>query len=96
VNHEGEGGLMDLSRTAWRKSSRSNGTGGNCVEVAMIDAGTTGAQAIPTGAEHKADQERLIVVRDSKNPDGPVLYFTPAEWTAFRLGVLDGEFDDLG
>jgi hypothetical protein len=34
-------------------------------------------------------------MRDSKNPDGPKLYFTPAEWEAFRLGVLDGEFDDL-
>jgi len=35
------------------------------------------------------------VIRDSKNPDGPKLYFTPAEWEAFRLGVIDGEFDDL-
>jgi hypothetical protein len=32
-------------------------------------------------------------VRDSKNPDGPVLRFTPAEWAAFTAGVRDGEFD---
>lgn len=32
-------------------------------------------------------------VRDSKNPDGPVLIFTPAEWAAFTAGVRDGEFD---
>lgn len=32
-------------------------------------------------------------VRDSKNPDGPQLYFTPEEWNAFRAGMLDGEFD---
>jgi hypothetical protein len=25
---------MDLTGAVWRKSSRSNGTGGNCVEVA--------------------------------------------------------------
>jgi hypothetical protein len=28
----------DLPRIVWRKSSRSGGTGGNCVEVARIDA----------------------------------------------------------
>lgn len=31
-------------------------------------------------------------VRDSKDPDGPTLIFTPAEWTAFVAGVRDGEF----
>jgi len=35
----------------------------------------------------------IIVVRDSKDPDGPVLTFTPAEWEAFTAGVRDGEFD---
>ena len=30
---------------------------------------------------------RLVAVRDSKNPDGPVLAFTPAEWTAFLSGI---------
>ncbi len=34
-----------------------------------------------------------IGVRDSKNPDGPVLTFTPAEWEAFVAGAKDGEFD---
>lgn len=29
----------DLSRSVWRKSSFSNGTGGNCVEVADLDHG---------------------------------------------------------
>lgn len=32
-------------------------------------------------------------VRDSKDPDGPVLLFTADEWGAFRDGMLDGEFD---
>ncbi|MGH3769136.1 MAG: DUF397 domain-containing protein [Pseudonocardiaceae bacterium] len=31
-------------------------------------------------------------VRDSKNPTGPALRFTRAEWTAFTIGVSDGEF----
>lgn len=32
-------------------------------------------------------------MRDSKDPDGPVLTFTSDEWRAFYLGVMDGEFD---
>ncbi len=36
-----------------------------------------------------------IGVRDSKDPDGAVLRFTPAEWIAFLGGVRNGEFDAL-
>ncbi|MEU6712454.1 DUF397 domain-containing protein [Nonomuraea sp. NPDC046802] len=32
-------------------------------------------------------------VRDSKNPTGPALIFTPGEWNAFINGVKAGEFD---
>ncbi len=32
-------------------------------------------------------------VRDSKNPTGPALTFTAAEWSAFTVGVRAGEFD---
>ncbi|MEU7744564.1 DUF397 domain-containing protein [Nonomuraea sp. NPDC049158] len=31
-------------------------------------------------------------VRDSKNPGGPILTFTPDEWDAFIGGAKDGEF----
>ena len=34
-----------------------------------------------------------IAMRDSKNPGGTVLIFTPAEWDAFVEGAKDGEFD---
>jgi hypothetical protein len=36
-----------------------------------------------------------VAVRDSKNPEGPMLRFTPAEWSAFAHGWTTGEFDDL-
>lgn len=39
------------------------------------------------------DLGHAIEVRDSKNPAGPVLSFTPAEWEAFLGGAKDGEFD---
>ena len=55
---------MDLTGARWRKSSKSGGNGGDCVEVADNLAGVVG-------------------VRDSKDPAGPVLTFTPAVWRAF-------------
>jgi hypothetical protein len=33
------------------------------------------------------------VVRDSKDPDGPVHYYTPREWACFLDGVRSSEFD---
>lgn len=65
--------MIDLTHTAWRKSTRSN-DGGNCVEVADNLPG-------------------MVAVRDSKDPSGPALVFTPAEWEAFAGGVKGGEFD---
>ncbi|MBD0739326.1 DUF397 domain-containing protein [Streptomyces sp. CBMA29] len=34
-----------------------------------------------------------VAMRDSKDPTGPALLFTPGEWSAFTRGVQDGEFD---
>ncbi|MEV5836760.1 DUF397 domain-containing protein [Nocardia sp. NPDC052112] len=34
-----------------------------------------------------------VGVRDSKNPTGPALVFTPGEWDAFAEGVQEGQFD---
>ena len=34
-----------------------------------------------------------VFVRNSKDRSGPVVGFTPEEWTAFVAGVRDGEFD---
>ena len=36
-----------------------------------------------------------IEVRDSKNPDGPILRYTSAEWAAWLDGAKNGEFDHL-
>ncbi|MCP2259122.1 protein of unknown function (DUF397) [Streptoalloteichus tenebrarius] len=63
----------DLSGAVWRKSSRSNGSSGNCVEVASV--------------------EDVAAVRDSKNPAGPALVFTPAAFTAFVNTVKTGRLD---
>lgn len=34
-----------------------------------------------------------IAVRDSKDPTGPALIFTTAEWSAFLAGAAAGQFD---
>lgn len=64
----------NLKAAVWRKSSRSNGNGGNnCVEVAILDT--------------------AVAVRDSKNPDGPALIFSPSHWVEFVESTKIGEFD---
>lgn len=35
----------------------------------------------------------IVAVRDSKDPAGPALVFTPHEWACFLAGARDGEFD---
>jgi hypothetical protein len=59
---------VDLTRAEWRKSSRSNSNGGDCVEVARNLPG-------------------IVAVRDSKNPDGPILTVTPGDWATFIASV---------
>ena len=42
-----------------------------------------------------ASAGKRIAVRDSKNPDGPVLLYIAADFGAFVAGAKRGEFDDL-
>jgi hypothetical protein len=42
-----------------------------------------------------ADFGETIGLRDSKDPDGPVLRFTRTEIAALLAGCKAGEFDDL-
>lgn len=34
----------------------------------------------------------VVAVRDSKNPDGPKLIFSPVDWRTFVSGVKGGDF----
>ncbi|MEU0516839.1 DUF397 domain-containing protein [Streptosporangium sp. NPDC006007] len=78
----------DLSKAVWRKASLGDDSGGNCVEVAVVEAPDA------PGAGHKAGLGSLYVLRDSRNPEGPKLFFTRSEWDAFVGGVKLGEFDN--
>jgi hypothetical protein len=52
-------------------------------------SGDSGGQCV----EVATNLSGVVAVRDSKNPDGPKLVFTPSEWKAFLGGVKTGEFD---
>ncbi|MFF3445035.1 DUF397 domain-containing protein [Streptosporangium sp. NPDC002721] len=94
--------MMDLSGVIWRKASLSNANGGQCVEVgtwrkstlsggnggSCVEVAVTGnVQATP---ERPVEPEYLFLVRDSKDPDGPVLSFSPTEWDAFLVSIKVG------
>ncbi|HEX9537813.1 MAG TPA: DUF397 domain-containing protein [Streptosporangiaceae bacterium] len=52
-------------------------------------SGTDGGNCV----EAAVNPPGIVAVRDSKDPGGPELVFTPAGWEAFIAGVRDGEFD---
>ncbi len=70
----------DLSRATWRKSSYSNGTGGSCVEISLLNA-------------RAGDGRHVIAVRDSKDPCGPVLAFSEDEWRDLTSRIKTGELN---
>ncbi|MEU3680798.1 DUF397 domain-containing protein [Streptomyces sp. NA03103] len=63
----------DLPGVRWLRSSYSTGAN-NCVETARPSSGPRAG---------------LLAVRDSKNPAGPALLFSPGSWAAFTAGVRD-------
>ena len=72
----------------WKKSSYSNSFS-NCVEVAWRRS----SHSFSNGQRAEAASVGgTVLVRDSKDPDGPVLTFTNPEWDAFIQGVRAGEF----
>jgi hypothetical protein len=79
---------MDLTGASWRKSSYSASNGGDCVEVAEVwrkssYSGGNGGNCVEVARALPA----AVAVRDSKDPDGPKLIFTPADWAAFTTAI---------
>lgn len=44
--------------------------------------------------EVAVDGDDVVLLRDGKHPDGPVLAFPATSWKAFLSGVNDGHFSD--
>jgi hypothetical protein len=62
---------------------------GGCVEIEYRKSSASGNGGCVEVGRHT---DRFYV-RDSKDPDGPVLEFSRAEWMAFLAGATAGEFD---
>jgi hypothetical protein len=75
----------------WRRSSACNTN--SCVEVWIKSSYCTNGNCVEVGTCDIGDGHVHVHVRDSKDPNGPRLTFTPVEWAAFLAGVRGGEFD---
>ncbi len=82
---------MDFSGLTWRKSSYST-SNGNCVEVGMDWRKSSYSTSNGGGCVEVARHvPAMVAVRDSKDPDGPVLAFSGAEWQAFTAQIKSGD-----
>jgi hypothetical protein len=81
---------IDLSGARWRKSRRSNGSGA-CVEVATVWRKSRRSNGSGECVEvAPLDEGQRVAVRDSKDPAGPALVVSPAEWRSFVARVKAG------
>ncbi|WP_329349979.1 DUF397 domain-containing protein [Streptomyces sp. NBC_01261] len=71
------------SNLRWFKSSYSNDSGGECLEVAFDWRSSSYSDSGGGNCVEIATCPHTIHIRDSKNPDGPTLTVTAASWTAF-------------
>ncbi|MFD5652010.1 DUF397 domain-containing protein [Streptomyces sp. NPDC127039] len=85
---------IDLSTVSWRRSSYSNSSGGNCVEVSddLLRAADwrRSSYSNPDGGncvEAAPNIPSLVPVRDSKDPARGALLFAAPAWAAFVDGV---------
>lgn len=74
---------MNSTALKWFTSSYSGSEGGACVEVAYAwrtssFSGDEGGACVEVATSPSA-----VHVRDSKDPDGPALTFSPHAWAAF-------------
>ncbi|MDI3405923.1 DUF397 domain-containing protein [Streptomyces cavernicola] len=85
---------QDLTGAAWRKSSYSGDTGGDCIECAPLNgaawrkssySGDTGGECVEI-----AELPTRIAVRDSKNPEGGAFTVSAAAFAAFVADAKRG------
>ncbi|MGH3569750.1 MAG: DUF397 domain-containing protein [Pseudonocardia sp.] len=88
--------MPDLNHLTWRKSTYSN-NGGNCVEVGAAWRKSTysgnGGDCVEVAGD-PLDDRGVVLVRDSKDPDGPVITFRPDQFATFLHQAIHGRLDD--
>ncbi|QLH21225.1 DUF397 domain-containing protein [Streptomyces sp. Rer75] len=83
-----------LGGATWRKSSHSSDIG-NCVEAAPLDgaAWRKSSYSGDIGGSQCVEVAGIpgrVAVRDSKNPDGPVLLLSPTAFGDFVTAAANG------
>ncbi|TRV77231.1 DUF397 domain-containing protein [Streptomyces sp. 130] len=73
----------DLSTAIWHKSTYSDASGGNCVEVATWRKSTYSGPSGGDCLEVLDGVPDVVPVRDSKVTDGPAVVFATAAWQQF-------------
>ncbi|MBT2506085.1 DUF397 domain-containing protein [Streptomyces sp. ISL-98] len=89
----------DLSAAHWRKSSYSNGTGGDCIEVAeRFPGAATWRKSSHSNGDGGSCVEvadgltGIVPVRDSKTaPHGPAIVVPANAWARFVTAVQYGD-----
>lgn len=85
---------VDLAGARWRKSSRSGADeGSECVEVAFVNADWRKSSRSGDEAGSECVEVAFVgaatALRDSKNPNGPVLVLPAPGWASL-LGATSG------
>ncbi|MFI1734756.1 DUF397 domain-containing protein [Streptomyces acidicola] len=74
---------MSTETLNWFKSSYSSGEGGECLEAAYTWHKSTYSDGEGGQCVEISPCPHTIHIRDSKNPTGPHLTFSPTAWSAF-------------
>ncbi|NKQ54747.1 DUF397 domain-containing protein [Amycolatopsis sp. K13G38] len=70
--------VLNLETAQWQRAEPPGETIEDAIEFAFVP---------------HSDGVTYTVLRQSTEPEGTVLVFTPSEWDAFVAGARDGEFD---
>jgi hypothetical protein len=87
----------DCLEARWQNASNPSGS---CLDARWQDASESGncAQARWQQPANPGDERWAgghVEVRNSKDPDGPVVWYTSSEWRAFLRGVRETDTFDL-
>lgn len=83
-----EGGACIEVAAVWRKSSYSGDEGGACVEVAELwRKSSYSSEDVSSNCVEVAELESVIGIRDSKDPEGPRLAVSVADFRALTGAI---------
>jgi hypothetical protein len=77
----------------WRKSSHSGTNGGDCVEVGVWRKASRSTNNGGNCVEVARALSDVLVVRDSKDPDGGRLTVSPRAWETLTRRIKNAESD---